>query len=138
MNALTDQELRDLYTSEACAHLALVLHRATGWPMAILWDNETVDDWGRGSEPTPAHCFVCPPTGENLALDARGLRPVGELRAEFETDMLDPEIDYRVTESELLSLCGPDRPYYSHTQEEHESAEHAAVQLRLLDLARAE
>src|ERR1035438_5175618 len=52
------KDLIECYTSESCAHLALELHRQTGLPLAILWDNAALDDWGQGEEPTPAHVFV--------------------------------------------------------------------------------
>ena len=100
-----------LFMSEACPELALALHRIAGHGLAILWDDGTLDDFGEGPEPTPVHVFVIDPaTGE--AIDIKGRRPVQDVCADF-GDLLDPNVDYQVTEPELLALMGDTRPFYA-------------------------
>jgi len=123
------EELIERYTSEGCAHLALELHQQTGLPLAILWDNAALDDWGQGPEPTPAHVFVFDEaTGE--ALDIKGRRSLDELKDDF-FDLEEPEVDARVSEDEVLSLMGDDRPLYPSSPKEGLGARAAIATLAL-------
>jgi len=125
------EDLIERYTSEGCAHLALELHRQTGLPLAVLWDNAALDDWGEGPEPTPVHVFVFDgATGEGL--DIKGRRPLGDLKEGF-FDLEEPEVDTRVSEEEVLALMGDDRPLYAASPEEEREARAAIASLNLLD-----
>jgi len=124
------EEFIDYYTSEGCAQLALELNRQTGLPLAILWDNASLDDWGQGEEPTPVHVFVFDEAGGE-ALDVQGRRSLGDLKDGF-FDLEDPEIDTRVSEEEVLALMGEDRPLYGTSPDEEQEARAAIVALSLL------
>jgi hypothetical protein len=124
--------LVDYYLSEGCAHLAIQLHRLRRLPLAILWDNELLDDWGRGPEPSPVHVFVTDPA-TSAALDITGWRSVAEMLEHY-YDLVDPETDYSVSETEVRSLMGDDRPLCASTPEEELEALRAIQASGLLTL----
>jgi hypothetical protein len=118
---------RSYYLQEACASLALALQTLTGWQLAILWGNGSLDDWGSGPEPTPAHVFCLDPDGR--AVDAEGARSLGELKAAFADDLVDPSIDQQASRAEVEALMGDGRPLCAYDPDAEDAAD---ALLRLL------
>jgi len=118
------------YMSEACPHLAIYLHRKYGWPIYILFDDGSYQDFGRGSEREIAHVFVV--DSKNTLVDAKGRRTVKEMKVDF-WDLRDPKIE-QVTEDELISYMGNDRPLYDYSDSEvKEAGEFAEAQIKSID-----
>jgi len=121
-------EYREYFMEEGCAVLALALHERTGYDLAVLFDDGSYDDWGRGSEPTPAHCFVIDPAN-NQAVDGKGRRELAEIKDDF-FDLSEPRIE-SVDVAVLRALMGDDRPMYAADAETWAWAQAAIVELRL-------
>lgn len=74
---ITDED-RYCFEYGDCHTLALALHGMTGWQLAAL---------GVEDEACGGHVFIVLPTGE--ALDIRGVRPVGDLLAQYRREQPD-------------------------------------------------
>lgn len=128
---MSAQEQLDLsyFLEEGCPVLALALHRLTNLPLAVLYDDGTLDDWGQGPEPTPVHAFVFDPeTGD--AIDVKGRRTIERLKEDF-SDLIEPRVE-EVGREELESLMGNYRPFYAEDAETRGWAEVAISDLRLV------
>lgn len=100
---LSDDEI-DYCMNEACGSLALALHDRTGWPIRALYSSGEL-----------LHVYLMTPDG--LAADAKGIRQVSGVKADF--NFLDIVVEDQIkvlTRADLAALMSDsdDQPLYSY------------------------
>lgn len=98
----------EYYMSGACPYFAIASHKLTGWPLGMLIDEgrEYESFGGRERYPLIAHVFVFTPDGQ--ILDARGMRPIQQMKDEFH-DLVEPVVE-EISLRALRSLMGNYKP----------------------------
>lgn len=95
-----------LYTRGGCPWLALAIHAETGWPLAMLVDDASIDRWGDVELPYIAHVFVWTP--DFRALDIEGVRTIEDMK-KYWHDVREPRV-VDISEEELLNLMTDEMP----------------------------
>lgn len=111
------KEQINYYMSEACPYFALALHKIFNYPIAILQDNTQIETWGESNDkklPLLAHVFCFK---DNSIIDVRGITTTEDLFKIF-YDLEEPEIDWKVSQKELIGYMGPYEPFNSYDDEE--------------------
>lgn len=115
------------YMEGACPFFALAAHRLTGWPIAVLTDEEAEwESFGSDKEyPLIAHVFVVTPDG--MAFDAKGIRSIEDVKNDFH-DLQQPTVEETSVKG-LRSLMGDFRPLCRYSSRDLREAEDAVLRL---------
>ena len=114
------------YMSEGCPHLALAFNEVFEYPIMMLIDEATEEEYGGKYYPLSAHVFV--ETPERRHLDIKGERSIESIKKDF-YDLEEPKI-IEISREELKSdWMGDFKPFFSYDSSEEKLAKNLILKI---------